>query len=98
MSYGPTSSFFQSTIKCVITINYDGGPTRYFSAVLKNEKQSKNQQNVNQLLGICRSELGKGGWVGTIMRFSRPIQPGRHIDEPKLVIPGMEEAKSDRLK
>ena len=71
-----------------IRVNYAGGPTRYF-IVDDNVKPSAG--GLDKWRGRLQTELGKAGWIRAGGEYTRTILPGRSIDEPKLIIPGMRE-------
>ena len=71
-----------------IRVNYAGGPTRYF---IVDDTLKPSNGGLDKWRDRVRSELGKAGWMRAGGEYTRPILPGRAIDEPKLIIPGMQE-------
>ncbi len=71
-----------------IRVNYVGGPTRYF---IVEEHVKTKDGGLEKWRALVQSELGKAGWIRAGGEWTRPILPGRAIDEPKLIIPGAQE-------
>lgn len=71
-----------------IRVNYAGGPTRYF---IVDDTVKIKDGGLDKWRGRVRSELGKAGWIRAGGEYTRPIVPGRSIDEPKLILPGTRE-------
>ena len=71
-----------------IRVNYAGGPTRYF---IVDDTVKTSAGGLDKWRDSLQSELGKAGWIRAGGEYTRPILPGRSIDEPKLIIPGMRE-------
>ena len=71
-----------------IRVNYAGGPTRYF---IVDDTLKPSDGGLDKWRGRVQSELGKAGWIRAGGEYTRRIVPGRLIDEPKLIIPGMRE-------
>ena len=71
-----------------IRVDYAGGPTRYF---IVDDTVKLEDGGLNKWRDSVRSEISKAGWMRAGGEYTRPILPGRSIDEPKLIIPGMRE-------
>jgi zinc-ribbon domain len=96
ITFGPNRSFF-SRMKLMITVRYAGGPTHYFVAYFRHRSQREEEETPRRFGDLLRSELGKAGWIAAATGYMRPSQLGRAIDEPRLVIPGMEETSNSRF-
>jgi hypothetical protein len=71
-----------------IRVSYAGGPTRYF---IVDDTVKAKDGGLDKWRDRVQSELSKAGWMRSGGEYTRPIIPGRSIDEPKLIIPGMRE-------